>query len=155
MKSWEELITSAEDIESGYIFAMFTDSLMFEKCNEESIDRLNGEKDKLLDVRVFSEYIEYRAFRDNIGEDTFFYRVSDDSLEHYDERQYLDIDTKRSNVEGNGSYAVWSTGGGRYNMPVKWNENSMIVIRNYVEYYPETGQAYVSDWRLVRLEGGN
>ena len=61
--------------------------------------------------------------------------------------------TANNMISNHAETEVYATGGGRYSIPVSLPEtkNVMLKIRNYVNYYEETGQAYVADWRLVSI----
>ncbi len=155
----------AERMEQGFVFAMFTDGIVFERwpfweegksTAREALERFRTKEEKLLDIRLFNREKELRMFRGNIG-GTFLGRVLEDEpglfdeAVYFDEEQYLDIDTKRSETLFAGEGKVRATGGGIYRLPLKRFENAKVKVRNYLGYYENTGQAYVKDWRLVEL----
>ncbi|HCT93106.1 MAG TPA: hypothetical protein DF613_17230, partial [Lachnospiraceae bacterium] len=95
---------------------------------------------------------EYRLFRTALGR-TFYERlIRDEGRDVMEERQYLDIDGTKSVVE-NGMTHVVATGGGSYDLPFVCGEDVRIIIKNYISYHKETGQAYVADFRLAGFEG--
>lgn len=149
------LTEMAEDIKDGYIFAMYTDTILFEKwpLTDERKEDFRRKEDKLLEARVFSKEKEWRLFRSDIGKKNFILRLLEDTenMDYYDEEQYLDIDEKRSGTLFLNEQKVRATGGGIYSLPLFDYRNVKIKIRNYIAYYEETGQAYIRDWRLTDL----
>ena len=148
----------ADEIERGFVFAMLTDEILWERWPLESDRRklFQEKEEKLLDIRVYNREREVRVSRSDIGR-KFLGRNLNDGKEssewqdYFDEEQFLDIDDERSKelfaVEGK----VQATGGGRYPLPLPDFRNAKVLIRNYVGYYEESGQAYVKDWRLSDL----
>lgn len=112
----------------------------------------NAESDfsKLLELRVFNEKAEYRAFRDNLGDTKFFERIASDDDEKYtirfDELQYLDIDSARTAKCGEGN-ALITTGGGKFYLFDKENKRK-VLVRTYLKK-GEHGIEYAFDWRIV------
>lgn len=112
--------------------------------------RYESDLSKLLELRVFNEKKEYRAFRDNLGEAKLYERIaSDDDPEyaiHFDELQYLDIDTDRTALckEEN---ALVTTGGGKFFLFDK-NNKRKVLVRTYLKK-GEHGIEYAFDWRIV------
>lgn len=106
---------------------------------------------KLLELRVFNENREYRAYRDNLSELSFEERiVSDDPKKYsscYDELQYLDRDDKRITAEGKGN-ELFATGGGRYFLPEKAIKKRKVLVRTYLKA-DDYGMEYAADWRIV------
>lgn len=148
----------AETMKGGVVFAMLTDEIVCESWplpSEEKTGFREKEK-KLLDIRIFNEGKELRMFRGNIGRE-FLGRMREDDgesmdeAECFDEEQYLDIDTVQSEKLFSGEGKVKATGGGCYRLPLSGYKEVKVKIRNYLGYYEETGQAYVKDWRLVKL----
>lgn len=125
--------TQAETMWEGFLFAMLTDEVVFERWplapdRKEAFRKKEG---KLLDIRIFNEQKELRMFRGDMG-GTLRGRVREDKeraldkSEYFDEEQYLAL-------------------------PPAGFTDAKIKIRNYLAYYEETGQAYVRDWRLAGL----
>ena len=145
-------------MEEGFLFAMLTDEIVWERwpLSLEEKEAFRKKEGKLLDIRIFNEEKELRMFRGDIGR-KFLGRILEDKkdsldeAECFDEEQYLDIDAKRSESLFFKEGKVKATGGGCYHLPLKRFENAKIKVRNYLGYYEETGQAYVKDWRLVEL----
>ena len=126
-----------------YAFAIWTDRADF--IIDKKADLYEG---RLLEIRCFDETGEFRAVRPT-PDLSFSEReiTSDESWAdgYYDEAQYLDIDTARSNKKADGW--IYATGGGRYHLP---EDAGMIMIRNYYRY-DEEGIARKYDWRLVKF----
>lgn len=158
IETMEQFWLWADEIERGFVFAMLTDEILWERWPLESDRRklFQEKEEKLLDIRVYNREREARVSRSDIGR-AFRGRSLNDEKEssewqdYFDEEQFLDIDDKCSNelfsVEGK----VQATGGGRYPLPLPDFRNAKVLIRNYVGYYEESGQAYVKDWRLRDL----
>lgn len=163
-------------LEQGFLYAAFTDLILclrwplndedvfklaqellmseteeYSKKTEQKIEDVSLSETRLLECRIFNENYEYRLARTDLGSG-FQERFIDDGREEYkdyfDEMQYLDIDDNNSKKKGN-YCSVTATGGGCYELPIENFRNAKIRIRNYVGYYKETGQAYITDWRLV------
>lgn len=105
---------------------------------------------KLLELRVFNEEAEYRAFRDNLGDTEFFERIaSDDDQKYavrYDELQYLDIDAARTAKCGEEN-ALITTGGGKFYLFDKENKRK-VLVRTYLKK-GEHGIEFAFDWRII------
>ena len=119
---------------------------------------LSMEVGHLIQLRIFTSDTELRISRLNIGEDFRWRYIDDSSFEQilysetdeflrqfknrvYDEEQYLDIDSNKSN-----GLCYVTTGGGPYTLPVDNAEK--IRIRNYLEY-DENGIVAISDFRIL------
>ena len=154
----EQFWFCADEIERGFIFAMLTDEIFWERWPLESDERkLFQEKErKILDMRIYNKEREVRIFRSDIGR-TFRGRSLNDEKDvpdfqdYFDEDQFLDIDDKRSKELFAQQGKVRATGGGEYRLPLSDFKDAKLRIRNYLGYYEESGQAYVKDWRLVDL----
>ncbi len=113
---------------------------------------------RLIELRIFSEQAELRISRMNIGADFYWRYIDDDAfntalknvrneflskLENriYDEKHFLDIDSKKS-----GGFNYTTTGGGSYSLPIEDAEK--IKIRNYLDY-DQNGIAVISDFRII------
>ncbi len=150
----DRFLREADEIAEGFLFVMFTDEIWVEKwpLEEEKRESLRAKEDVLLEARAFSRDREDKLFRGDIGR-VFLWRSIEDSdmPDSYDEEQYLDIDEKRSQTLFAAEHKVRATGGGVYHLPILDYRGAKVRIRNYVDYYKETGQAYVRDWRLVEF----
>lgn len=100
-----------------------------------------------LEIRLFDENGEFKAVRTNIGRDFKCRYIADsdysdeDKYLIYDEVQYLDSDSTKTN----GTKYV-SLGGGEYEMPYEGLER--VVIRHYGEY-DDDGMLQLKDLRIV------
>lgn len=130
------------ELENKTIFAIWTDHTDF------LFDISDLQEDKLLELRVFDENSEYRRYRSTIDKPFYERKINDqtDDTQYFDEEQYIDIDSTRS--EGNVRY---STGGGKFHLPKDKLNATKIVIRNYIEFDGD-GIASVCDWRIVKLK---
>lgn len=142
---------------NGYVVASLTDEYIVDTWPIMRKNTLEGKEDKLLEVRVFDRQQEIKLFRTSTGNEKNFYvrhMIDDESntKDTMDEVQILDIDTKKSEALFKQTGEVYTTGGGRYYLPLKSMKNAKIRIRHYLERYEVTGQAYVCDWRLVDFE---
>lgn len=155
----EEFVKTMADALSecplGYVIVQCTDKLDIEKSMNNAVDMDNCWKHGL-DIRVFDESGEIHFVRGSIADDFIVRKIIDlpdiDETSYFDESQFLDIDTKRSDATKGKAVA---TGGGIYPLPLENYDDAKIVIRNYVEYEKDTGRAYIKDWRCVRfVEGG-
>ena len=143
---------------NGYVLAQLTDEYLVD-CWPQEKDGLAGKEAKLLELRVFNPEAEYKLFRSRMGA-SFKARCIDDSLaepkrDYFDQEQYLDIDTVRSE-ETREQGKVVTTGGGEYRLPLRFADlqEAKIWIRYYFDQYESTGQAKIADWRVVEFVGG-
>lgn len=156
---------SKPDSQRIYLFAMTTECIKFFIVNDTRPDEkeLRELAQNGLEIRVFDEKREAKWFRTCIDKKFGFRLLDDDvlkkdSLQVWDESQYLDIDVKRTkeSIEKgkiqNGT--VFATGGGKYPLPLETYKNAKIKIRNYLGKDPDTGELYVEDWRLISLVEG-
>ncbi len=158
IETMEQFWLSADEIERGFIFAILTDEIFWEKWPlKTDRKKLFREKEKkLLDIRIYNSKREVRIFRSDIGR-KFQGRSLNDEKEvlnhqdYFDEEQFLDIDDIRSKELFAREGKVQATGGGRYPLPLPDFRNAKLRIRNYLGYYEKSGQAYVKDWRLMDL----
>ena len=119
---------------------------------------MNIEVRHLIELRIFTSDTELKISRLNIGEDFRWRYIDDPAFEQalhseadeflrqlknrtYDEEQYLDIDSNKSN-----GLCYVTTGGGPYTLPIENAEK--IKIRNYLEY-DENGIVAISDFRII------
>ncbi len=156
----EDLDNSLRAAAGGYLFAMLTDRIIFQRADAAVSDPEALFK-KGLEIRVFCEKGEAKWFRAGIGGKWRFRKREDgpetmeDTLCWWDETQYLDIDEKRSAKSMAENGFVWATGAGKYPLPLTGGyKNASLRIRNYLEEEPETGALYPADWRLVKIETG-
>lgn len=140
------------EMKRGYAVMMLTDRFLVDEwpISEENDQLLEKDfESKLLDMRIFNESMEFRIFRSDIGKDFHYCTLADEPhSQYFDEAQYLDIDDKYSKENG----MVQTTGGGKYNLPLQKYRNAKVVIRNYIEYDKDNGQAYIKNWRLLKFE---
>ena len=109
--------------------------------------------DKLLEVRAFGPDGEYRAYRNDLAQADFSVRPIADETQApenaFDENQYLDIDTARTQAMADGW--IYTTGGGKYHLPYDGLPDShklLLTTRTYFEF-DDNGIAHKTDWRLV------
>lgn len=149
------LIENAEFITlEAVVVACLTDEFIVGDWKDKRNEILE-KQGRLLEVRVFNKDLEIKCFRSDIGKD-FKERIrkDDGDINFFDQKQIIDIDTKRSNdFECNST--VISTGGGIFELPVDDIENVSILIRHYYRRNEETGQAEVYDWRAVEFVKGD
>lgn len=148
-----EVLTLAEKYYSNKcgVYAVHTDHFY---CGSE----LNIEVRHLIELRIFTTDSELKISRLNIGEDFRWRYIDDTAFEQalhsetdeflrqfknrtYDEEQYLDIDSNKSN-----GLCYVTTGGGPYTLPIENAEK--IKIRNYLEY-DENGIVAIPDFRII------
>ena len=145
--------------EDGYIFAMLTDRIEFQKTKGENLNRELLFR-KGLEIRIFHEKGEAKWFRASMDRALRFRMRADDeqlpadSALYWDEEQYLDIDDSRTKSSLKEEGCAWATGAGRYPLPLEKYKNAKIKIRNYLKEDPDTGALSVEDWRLVSLIEG-
>lgn len=146
-----DFFKQSEDIEKGWMLASLTDEYIVDSWPSKGSHSIS--EDKLLEVRIFDDNCEHMLFRPDIGSSFSSRTINDgeDDRDHYDEIQYLDIDTKKG-IDTDGK--VTTTGGGKFTAPVNNTDDARVRIRYYLGKYEETGQARVEDWRVVEfLEG--
>ena len=175
MKSREKIkvfLSKCEDIRGYCIFHTVNDYRPDEwngirglqETTGRDIDDISAELEKnLIELRVFNESCEYKLFRSGVGRE-FLCRIiqSKDEAEgrqygdFYDQKQFLDIDGRRSKETFAATHTVFPTGGRKkYRLPINaFNEDACIIVRYYLERYKQTGQARVFDWRIVKIDGG-
>ena len=132
--------------------AYSTDSFQAGYAKGEILDKLVSAK--LLELRIFSEEQEISFRRSFIGE-LFQWRIASEKdvpescyIVQY---QTLDINRDRVEKEGNprdqyGNCILYTTGGGKYSLPVETDVNSAKVIA-YIDY-DRNGMAKIVDYRL-------
>ena len=128
-----------------YAFAFWTDHADF------IIDKnMPLQEDLLLEIRCFDENGEYYARRDSINSDFCMREITVENEKEYadgsyDEAQYLDIDTTRSNAE-----LTFAAGSSCYRLPEDAKDKPLILVRTYYKF-DEAGIARKFDWRLVKF----
>lgn len=140
-----ELFRYLSDCPYKYRLAIFTDRADF----VSDISSVNN----LLEVRVFDESGEFRAYRDLIGKDFKCREIiekteSDIPETSFEENHYLDIDTKFTFAD---ETEKQTTGGGRFHLPEDVKDKTMIKVRYYYRFNSE-GLAQKCDWRLVGFD---
>ena len=151
MNMWEEWKEKIE-IENGYAMLMYTDRFDLDRypLSEETEKYLSKNLEvKLLDMRIFNKKSEFRLFRGDVGRDLKCRVCKDEGRDFYEDEQYLDIDDIRSGKCFEKEGVVRATGGGYYRLPLESYKDVKVIIKNYVDYDKETGQAYIKDWRLA------
>ncbi len=165
LKTWDD-VKNEIAINEGYAVIMFTDCFEFERYSSNSVSAevesmlKNHFDDRLLDMRIFNDSYEYRIFRSDVS-GKFHVRIIDDNdpevsggidvKDYFDDKQYLDIDTVRSQNIFKEKNRVRATGGGCYNLPLNNMKDVKVKIRNYIGY-DDIGQAYIKDWRLAGFD---
>lgn len=148
---------------TGYVLVMATDRFELFSVNDDNNKNafLNDWIGNALEIRMFNDAVEHKWFRGSIDKVFSYRKIEDDAqmnpMDYWDEYQYLDIDLQAS--KGMPGNMVCATGGGVYFLPMlSQNDNkedrikdTMIQIRNYLGYEKETGQLFISDWRIVKL----
>ena len=149
----EEQIAALAGRYKGTVYAIHTDH--FYCGNNLEIDTSH-----LTELRIFNQDEEFRAIRFELGKEFRWRYINDKTFashlgnetdsfladmnnRKFDEIQYLDIDSERS--EGT-SYVT--TGGGYYSLPVERAER--IEVRNYLDY-DDNGIVKINDMRIVRI----
>lgn len=162
-------IVKNQKLSNAQIVAFYTDEIVIDLFwkNGREVD-LNREMEKnflsqerlrlLLELRIFNETKELKIWRSVIGE-TFFFRIADDKKineeNQFKVENYLYIDEKVGKLEENNNFVVvQSTRGGRYKLPFHKIHNAKVKITHYIDYYEETGQASLEDWRIVKIVEG-
>lgn len=140
-----------------YFVAYQTDRFIAGRNTLKILSQIDSSR--LLEIRLFSENQEVLARRTMIGAGRRFqWRIASEegfSESAYVERyQTLDIDRTKVNAGSNGNLQLWTTGGGKYELPVSEMHDSIRVI-SYIDY-GESGMAYVYDNRLAgfAIQGG-
>lgn len=163
-----EFIDRHQEIK-GMVIASLTDTYIVDSWPEMQGSTLEGREDKILELRIFNEKEEHLLFRTDTGKD-FTARMLKDTpdgiklfvngeekdsakdWESFDEEQYLDIDAQRSRNLPEHEY--YTTGGGRYCLPLANVPDAKVKIRYYLSRYEKTGQARIADWRVVDFTEG-
>lgn len=147
----EDFNAAVSSMQHGYIVAMSTDAFEIQSIERETFNRSKLFQ-KALEIRMFHEKAEIKWFRTSIDKAWKCRVISDEKMREFfdcwDEYQFLDIDTAKTNKMGE-SGIVYATGGGRYSLPIANYEDARVKVRNYLSYEEDTNQLYVRDWRLV------
>ena len=140
------------EIGQGWMIAALTDKYIVDSWPMIREIDWESEEVKVLEIRIFNVDKELKLSRSDIGRDFTQRKLPNSDLtdeESYDEIQYLDIDEDKSKKCPDGM--VYTTGGGKYSLPLTNVKNAKIRIRYYWGKYEKTGQAKIEDWRLVEL----
>ncbi len=143
------------EIVQGWMIAALTDKYIVDSWPMNREIDWESEEVKVLEIRVFNADKELKLSRSDIGRDFTQRKLPNSDLtdeESYDEIQYLDIDEDKSKRCPDGM--VYTTGGGKYSLPLKKIKNSKLKIRYYLSKYQESGQAVIKDWRIMELMEG-
>lgn len=139
-----ELMTFLSKLNYRYKLAIYSDHADF--VSEVT------EPEKLLELRVFDENGEFRAYRDLLGKPFKCREINKDNENQFagsfKENQYLDIDTTKTFEDKTIKQA---TGGGQYHLPEDVKSKTMLKMRYYYCFNDE-GIAYKCDWRLAGFE---
>ena len=128
-----------------YVFAIWTDHADFITDKTASLN-----EDRLLEIRCFDESGEYLARRDCVGGKFLAREITRENEiafadGSYDEAQYLDIDTTRSD-----DTLTYAAGAGSYHLPQNAKDHPLILVRTYYTF-DAAGVARKFDWRLVKF----
>ena len=140
------------EIGQGWMIAALTDKYIVDSWPMIREIDWESEEVKVLEIRIFNVDKELKLSRSDIGRDFTQRKLPNSDLtdeESYDEIQHLDIDEDKSKKCPDGM--VYTTGGGKYSLPLTNVKNAKIRIRYYWGKYEKTGQAKIEDWRLVEL----
>lgn len=134
----------------SYFVAYQTDKFISGRNTSAALSQIDSKK--LLEIRLFSEKKEVLARRTMIGaEHKFQWReASEEGLsndEYVVSYQTLDIDRTKTSSGLNGNLQLMTTGGGKYELPIDKNHDSIKVI-SYIDY-DKSGMAYIYDDRLA------
>lgn len=116
-------------------------------------DGLKSDMTKLLELRIFNEEYEYRAFRDNLGEPVFLERIAADEKgyeNYFDELHYLDIATTYAHDD---RITITTTGGGSYSV-FGSPDICKVMVRTYLKKGANNIE-YVHDWRVIGYRGAD
>ncbi len=161
--TFADFMAKVADMKKAYAVGAMTDQYYIARLEDLKKDIASNDfnTNKFLELRVFNREREEKIFRMTVDSSgVFHYRVKKDnpdeaenSEEMFDERQFLDINTKEA-CEENGYKKVKGTRGGSYRLPLEKIDDAMIEIRYYLAMDKETGQARVVDWRLLSFVEG-
>ncbi len=168
--------TASKIIAKGWIIAALTDDYIVDRWPLEERNMTNKEEN-VLEIRIFNETGECKLSRSDIGKEFAFRSIKDvldkdsqvttswvtygeddpQELKYgFDEVQYLDVDEdktinerEKKKIDG---YEVYTTGGGKYKLPLEKIEDAKLRIRYYLGKYKATGQTRIEDWRVVEFE---
>lgn len=135
-------------IYNGLVYIVQTDKLIFEKYPLK--DTIDISDDNLLECRIFNEKGELKAIRSCLSSEWHIRYIDDRDKDIIKETHYLDIDTTRCVKCADDTFDVQTTRGGKYHLPYETINNVKIIIHNYVRY-TDDGQAYIYDYRYVKL----
>ena len=154
MSMWDMKLP--EDLKNNAMFvAVLSDRVECGRVQQGMLHAANGITDasRILEIRVFTEEKEYRAFREALADD-FQYRLLDDTgkkltpYDVYDEEQFLDI--KSCKMLDNGFTCFTTEGGGEFRLPTD-ERITKVTVRTYLSEDPRTGLSCAGDWRIVKF----
>ena len=132
--------------------AYSTDSFLAGHGTAEELEKLSPEN--LLEIRIFSEDQEV-CFRRSLAGEAFQWRIASEenlaSQYYFIQYQTIDINQDRSGEQYDkmGRRILFTTGGGKYMLPIGSSEDSVKVIA-YIDY-DENGMAKIVDYRLCQF----
>ncbi len=151
LKDEIEKLVEEKNISNSQIVAFYTDEIVIDQFwRNDKRENLDSEMKKdlfskerlhlLLEMRIFNEMKELKIWRSTIGRE-FYFRIADDEENSVNEENqwkvcnYLDTSKKKCKLEQNSKY-----------------NNAKVEIVHYIDYYEETGQASLEDWRIAKIE---
>lgn len=130
-----------------YYIAILSDRVVCGRVNDGAATPGSFDEDRLLELRAFNTDGEFYQYRDCLKADFQIVREIDEHLgitaEHFDEVHYLDQTAQGVPCEE--GYAFYTTGGGRYTLPVSARK---VLVRSYLKE-GLFGLRYYDDWRVV------
>ena len=148
-------IMKNQNIDNGFVLAFYTNEKISIESYEKFENRFDDDKiNHLLELRFYNKSKELKIWRNSIIEE-FTFRVLDenDERDSFIEKQFLDIDNKKT-TKSNDFTKLTSTGGGQYTIDSSVDcNNGVLNIINYIKYTQE-GLAKIVDYRILGIEGG-
>ena len=148
-------IMKNQNIDNGFVLAFYTNEKISIESYEKFENRFDDDKiNHLLELRFYNKSKELKIWRNSIIEE-FTFRVLDenDERDSFIEKQFLDIDNKKT-TKSNDFTKLTSTGGGQYTIDSSVDcNNGVLNIINYIKYTKE-GLAKIVDFRILGIEGG-
>lgn len=148
-------IMENQKIDNGFVLAFYTNEKISIESYEKFENRFDDDKiNHLLELRFYNKSKELKIWRNSIIEE-FTFRVLDenDERDSFIEKQFLDIDNKKT-TKSNDFTKLTSTGGGLYIIDSSVDcHNGVLNIINYIKYTKE-GLAKIADFRILGIEGG-
>ena len=107
--------------------------------------------EKLLELRIFNDQEEFRAFRPYRDMDfkCRYINDRDETKPYFDEVHYLDQDSNKTKPAAEGYTSFVTTGGGTYILPGDAGIRK-VMVRTYLEESEETNGIQIpGDWRII------